>query len=152
MARFFSSLRAVLSKTRLNWLLRSLERSSVALTLAALALGLGFATFVVLSGGMSFGHYAVLEPVVVVLNSLVLCLLLVAIVMRIGPMVAEHRKGLAGARLHVRLVTLFGIVAVAPPLWWVRLRPCFSIMVFKSGFQTGLIPHSTRRWRHRAGI
>lgn len=131
MARFFSSLRAVLSKTRLNWLLRSLERSSVALTLAALALGLGFATFVVLSGGMSFGHYAVLEPVVVVLNSLVLCLLLVAIVMRIGPMVAEHRKGLAGARLHVRLVTLFGIVAVAPTI----VVGTFATLFFHYGIQ-----------------
>ena len=64
MKRLFSSFKQLLSRTRLHWLLRSLERKSVALTLATLALCLGFATFVVLSGGMSFVHYALIEPLV----------------------------------------------------------------------------------------
>ncbi|MBS1015383.1 MULTISPECIES: PAS domain-containing sensor histidine kinase [Acetobacter] len=131
MQRFLSSLSTLLARTRFHWLLRSLERKTVALTLAALALGLGFATFVVLSGGMSFGHYAVIEPLVVVLNSVVLGLLLLAVTMRVGPMLVEHRKGLAGARLHVRLVTLFGIVAVAPTL----VVGVFATLFFHYGIQ-----------------
>lgn len=131
MRRFFASVHLFMAQTRIHWLFRSLESRSVTLTLAALALGLGFATFVVLSGGTSSGHYAVLEPLVVALNTLVLCLLLVALVVRIGPMVAEHRKGLAGARLHVRLVTLFGIVAVAPTI----VVGTFAALFFHYGIQ-----------------
>ncbi|MDN7351409.1 sensor histidine kinase NtrY-like [Acetobacter senegalensis] len=131
MKHFLSTLKALLSRTRLHWLLRSLERKSVALTLAALALCLGFATFVALSGGMSFGHYAIIEPLILLVNSLVLGLLLLALAMRVGPMLAEHRKGLAGARLHVRLVTLFGIVAVAPTL----VVGAFATLFFHYGIQ-----------------
>ena len=72
------------SRARLQWLLRALERRSVDLTLVALALCLGFSTFVVLSGGMSFGHYAVLEPVVVIVKGLVLLLLMLAMGARGG--------------------------------------------------------------------
>ena len=104
------------TKARVRWLLRALERRSVAITLATLALCLGFATFVVLSAGMSFGRYALIEPLVLFLNGLVLLLLVLALVIRAWPMLVEHRKGLVGARLHVRLVTLLGIVAVAPTL------------------------------------
>lgn len=132
MKNFFRNAPDVRPRSRLHWVFRSLERKSVALTLAALALGLGFATFVVLSGGMSSGHYySIIEPLVIVLNSLVLCLLLVAIVIRVGPMLSEQRKGLAGARLHVRLVTLFGIVAVAPTV----VVGAFAALFFHYGIQ-----------------
>lgn len=131
MKQFLFSLRHLLSRTRLHWLLRSLERKTVAITLAALALCLGFATFVVLSGGMSFGHYSLIEPLLLFLNGMVLALLVVALAIRIGPMVREHRKGLAGARLHVRLVTLFGIVAVAPTL----VVGAFATLFFHYGIQ-----------------
>ncbi|MBO1327687.1 PAS domain-containing sensor histidine kinase [Acetobacter suratthaniensis] len=117
--------------TRARWLLRALERRSVAITLATLALCLGFATFVVLSAGMSFGRYALIEPLVLFLNGLVLVLLLLALVIRVWPMLVEHRKGLVGARLHVRLVTLFGIVAVAPTL----VVGVFATLFFHFGIQ-----------------
>ena len=89
----------VFTRARARWLLRALERRSVAITLATLALCLGFATFVVLSAGMSFGRYALIEPLVLFLNGLVLALLLLALVIRVWPMLVEHRKGLVGARL-----------------------------------------------------
>ncbi|MFT8519816.1 sensor histidine kinase NtrY-like [Acetobacter syzygii] len=119
------------SRTRLQWLLRALERRSVAITLAALALCLVFATFVVLSGGMSFGHYALVEPFVLVVNGLVLLLLLLAMGVRGWPILVEYRKGLAGTRLHVRLVTLFGIVAVAPTV----VVGVFATLFFHYGIQ-----------------
>ena len=119
------------TKARVSWLLRALERRSVAITLATLALCLGFATFVVLSAGMSFGRYALIEPLVLFLNGLVLLLLVLALVIRVWPMLVEHRKGLVGARLHVRLVTLFGIVAVAPTL----VVGVFATLFFHFGIQ-----------------
>ncbi len=121
----------VFTRARARWLLRALERRSVAITLATLALCLGFATFVVLSAGMSFGRYALIEPLVLFLNGLVLALLLLALVIRVWPMLVEHRKGLVGARLHVRLVTLFGIVAVAPTL----VVGVFATLFFHFGIQ-----------------
>ncbi|MFT9014991.1 MAG: PAS domain-containing sensor histidine kinase [Acetobacter sp.] len=124
-------IRPFLSRNRLRWLLRSLERRSVSLILAALALCLGFATFVVLSAGMSFGHYALMEPLILVLNGVVLALLLLALGIRVWPLLAERRKGLAGARLHVRLMTLFGIVAVAPTL----VVGVFATLFFHYGIQ-----------------
>ena len=131
MQRFLSSLSTLLARTRFHWLLRSLERKTVALMLAALALGLGFATFVVLSGGMSFGHYALLEPIILFLNGLVLALFLLALILRLWPMLLEHRGDLVGTRLHVRLVTLFGIVAVAPTL----VVGGFATLFFHYGIQ-----------------
>ncbi|MDN6714517.1 MAG: HAMP domain-containing protein, partial [Acetobacter sp.] len=119
------------SRAGLQWLLRALERRSVAVTLVALALCLVFATFVVLSGGMSFGHYAVVEPLVLVVNGLVLLLLLLAMGVRGWPILVEYRKGLAGTRLHVRLVTLFGIVAVAPTV----VVGVFATLFFHYGIQ-----------------
>ncbi len=125
------SFRHLFSRSRLQWLLRALERRSVAVTLVALALCLVFATFVVLSGGMSFGHYAVVEPLVLFVNGLVLLLLLLAMGVRGWPVLVEYRKGLAGTRLHVRLVTLFGIVAVAPTV----VVGVFATLFFHYGIQ-----------------
>lgn len=124
-------LQSCLSRARLRWVLRSLERRSVALALAALTLCLGFATFVVLSAGMSFGRYALLEPIILFLNGLVLALFLLALILRLWPMLLEHRGDLVGTRLHVRLVTLFGIVAVAPTL----VVGGFATLFFHYGIQ-----------------
>jgi len=81
-----------------------------------MALVLAFATFVVLSGGMSLAHRPQVQAIVFLLDFIMLMLIAAAAVVQIGRMLAERRLGLAGARLHVRLITLFGIVAVAPTI------------------------------------
>ncbi|WP_342630144.1 PAS domain-containing sensor histidine kinase [Nguyenibacter vanlangensis] len=108
-----------------------LARRNVAITLVALALCFGVATFVVLSGGMSLTHYPRVQALIFILNFLVLLLLALALAERVGRVLAERRSGLAGARLHVRLVTLFGIVAAAPTI----LVGTFAAVFFHYGIQ-----------------
>ena len=100
----------------LRRLFARLTSANGAVLLTVLALVLAFATFVVLSGGMSLAHRPQVQAIVFLLDFITLMLIAAAAVVQIGRMVAERRLGLAGARLHVRLITLFGIVAVAPTI------------------------------------
>ncbi|WP_232228041.1 sensor histidine kinase NtrY-like [Asaia astilbis] len=84
------------------------------MVLACAALVLLITTFVVLARGLSFAYRPQIEAFVFLLDFVVLLLLGTAVIIRMGRMLAERRTGLAGARLHVRLITLFGVVAVAP--------------------------------------
>ena len=104
---------------------------AVTLVLAALAFAVGLATFVFLARGAPF----VLRPGVsvgLVLANLSAVLLLVAVLAgRLTRVWVERRRGSAGARLHVRLVLLFGGVAVAPAI----LVACFAVAFFHFGIQ-----------------
>lgn len=95
-------------------LVRHVSRLKTAMVLACAALVLLVTTFVVLARGLSFAYRPQIEAVVFLLDFIVLLLLGTAVIIRVGRMLAERRRGLAGARLHVRLITLFGVVAVAP--------------------------------------
>ncbi|GBQ44989.1 ATP-binding protein [Komagataeibacter sucrofermentans] len=112
-------------------MLDMLVRRNVALVLVLLALVLGVATFVVLSGGNSLAHHPQIQALVFILNFLVLLLLATSLTEKVGRVLAERRSGLAGARLHVRLVTLFGIVAVAPTI----VVGTFAAVFFHYGIQ-----------------
>jgi two-component system, NtrC family, nitrogen regulation sensor histidine kinase NtrY len=104
----------------------------VALGLAILALLLGITTFVLLSGGSPFGPTSSGQIVTIVLiNAGALLLLGISLAARITRVWAERRRGSAGARLHVRLVLLFGGVAVIPAL----LVGVFSAVFFNLGIQ-----------------
>lgn len=96
-----------------RWLARA-ATANAAILLAIVALFLCFVTFVILAGGLSFAHQPQIEASVFLLDFVVLLLLATVVLIRVGRMLAERRTGLAGARLHVRLITLFGVVAVAP--------------------------------------
>jgi hypothetical protein len=104
---------------------------AVTLVLAALAFLVGLATFVFLARGTPFG----LQPGVSVgllLGNLSAVLLLVAVLAgRLTRVWVERRRGSAGSRLHVRLVLLFGGVAVAPAI----LVACFAVAFFHFGIQ-----------------
>jgi two-component system nitrogen regulation sensor histidine kinase NtrY len=104
---------------------------TVTLVLAALAFAVGLATFFFLARGAPF----VLRPGVgvgLVLANLSAVLLLVAVLAgRLTRVWVERRRGSAGARLHVRLVLLFGGVAVAPAI----LVACFAVAFFHFGIQ-----------------
>ncbi|WP_050801477.1 sensor histidine kinase NtrY-like [Gluconobacter morbifer] len=87
-----------------------------AVLLTVMALVLAFATFVILAGGMSLAHRPQVQAIVFLLDFVMLMLIAAAAVVQMGRMMAERKLGLAGARLHARLITLFGIVAVAPTI------------------------------------
>jgi two-component system, NtrC family, nitrogen regulation sensor histidine kinase NtrY len=104
---------------------------ALTLVLAAIAFGIGLATFVFLARGSPFG----LQPGVgvgLVLGNLSAVLLLGAVLAaRLTRVWAERRRGSAGSRLHVRLVLLFGGVAVAPTI----VVACFAVAFFHFGIQ-----------------
>ena len=103
-----------MKRPSLRTFLVRLTSANGAVLLTVTALILAFATFVVLAGGMSLAHLPQLQAVVFLLDFIMLMLISAAAVVQVGRMVAERRLGLAGARLHVRLITSFGVVAVAP--------------------------------------
>lgn len=103
------------------------------LGLALGALLLGVATFSVLSNGSPFGPRRQGAVVAIVLINLAVLLLLGAsLAGRLVRVWAERRRGSAGSRLHVRLVLLFGGVAVVPAL----LVAGFAALFFNLGIET----------------
>ena len=101
------------------------------LVLAAIALALGIASFSVLSGGMTLAHRPHVDLVLFSANLLVLLLLGAALAARLANVLGERRRGLAGSRLHVRLVLLFGVVAVVPT----TVVAVFAAVFFHLGIQ-----------------
>jgi two-component system, NtrC family, nitrogen regulation sensor histidine kinase NtrY len=102
------------------------------LGLAVGALLLGIATFSVLSGGSPFGPMRQGSELGLMLVSLLVLLLLGAsLAGRLVRVWAERRRGSAGSRLHVRLVLLFGVVAVVPSI----LVAGFAAAFFNLGIQ-----------------
>jgi two-component system, NtrC family, nitrogen regulation sensor histidine kinase NtrY len=103
----------------------------VTLVLAALAFAVGLATFIIMARGTPFG----LRPGVgvgLVLANLSAVLLLGAVLAgRLTRVWVERRRGSAGSRLHIRLVLLFGGVAVAPTI----MVACFAVAFFHFGIQ-----------------
>ncbi len=120
---------------RPSWQLRRLRALLLGkvgtLVLAATALVLGIATFSVLSGGMTLMHRPRVERVLFIANLPVLALLAAALVLRLANVLGERRRGLAGSRLHVRLVLLFGVVAVVPT----TVVAVFAAVFFHLGIQ-----------------
>ena len=102
------------------------------LGLAVTAVLLGLGTFVLLAGGSPFGPTRPGQIVGMVLaNAGVLTLLAASLAARLVRVWAERRRGSAGSRLHVRLVLLFGVVAVVPSL----VVAAFSAVFFNLGIQ-----------------
>jgi two-component system nitrogen regulation sensor histidine kinase NtrY len=104
----------------------------MALGLAVTAVLLGLGTFVLLAGGSPFGPTRPGQIVGLVLaNAAVLLILAASLSARLVRVWAERRRGSAGARLHVRLVLIFGVVAVVPSL----VVAAFSAVFFNLGIQ-----------------
>ncbi|MBR0673110.1 sensor histidine kinase NtrY-like [Neoroseomonas soli] len=110
----------------------ALQGGGVTIGLALVALVLGLATFAVLSGGTPLGPAGPGQVVGIVLANLAVLLMLVAsLAARLVRMWVERRRGSAGSRLHVRLVLLFGVVAVGPSI----LVAGFAALFFNLGIQ-----------------
>lgn len=120
-----------LSKRLLRWADRVGLGRKVTVALALAALASGVATYTAVTGAPPFGPSG--GSVLLLLNiNLVLLLLLGAIVAkRLVEVWAQRRRGLAGSRLHVRLVVLFSLVAVAPTI----IVAIFSYLFLSFGLQ-----------------
>ena len=103
----------------------------LAIVLGVFAILSGVATIAVLRGFWPGSTPPHLDQLFLLLN-LVLLLPLVAIVAwRLVQLWAERRRGLAGSRLHTRLVVLFSMVAVIPTI----IVAIFSYLLFSFGVQ-----------------
>lgn len=105
------------------------RKAAIAITVAALLSA--FATYAAITGMPPFGPDP--RSIVWLLNlNLVLLLALGFIVIRRLVVVwTERRRGLAGSRLHIRLVMLFGAVAIAPTI----VVAIFSALFLNIGIQ-----------------
>ena len=115
-------------RARLSRLVDLLIGRVSTLVLAAVALALGVATFVFLATGVQRPN----QLFALILANLVVVLLLVALLsVRLTRVWMERRRAAAGARLHVRLVLLFSVVAVTPAI----VVAVFSTIFFNYGIQ-----------------
>ncbi|MEE8188725.1 MAG: HAMP domain-containing protein, partial [Kiloniellales bacterium] len=108
----------------------NLERK-LAIGLLVATVGSGTVTFAAMTGNLPVA----VDPwtVLLLLNlDLILLLVLSAIVARrLVILWTARKKGLAGARLHARLVALFSLIAVTPTI----VVATFSVMLFNFGLQ-----------------
>ncbi len=123
---------AALGRSGMGRVMDILLGKIVTLVLAAVGLVLAIVTFVLLSGGAPI----TLRPNVVfmsILASAAVLLLLCAVVAgRLTRVWVERRRGSAGSRLHVRLVLMFGVVAVTPSI----VVAAFAAAFFNLGIQS----------------
>ena len=102
----------------------------LALLLALAALGSGVATYgVITEAGFTPDPDTVSK--LLVLNLVLLLLLAGVVSWRIFRLWAERRAGLAGSRLHIQFVALFGALAAAPAI----IMAVFSALFFNLGVE-----------------
>ena len=98
--------------------------------IAAITLS-GFATYAALSAAPPFGN----DPNTVIwllnLDLIIMMLLVGLIARRFAKLLSGRRKGIAGSKLHVRLVVIFSIMAAAPAI----IMAIFSTFFFHFGVQ-----------------
>ena len=104
----------------------------VTLVLATLAFGVAFATFIILARGAPLSPKPGVTVGLVLANLIAILLLVAVLAGRLTRVWVERRRGSAGSRLHVRLVLLFGGVAVAPAI----VVACFAVAFFHFGIQS----------------
>src|SRR5438093_5740029 len=88
----------------------------IAIALAAAALASGIATYLALTGAPPFGPRPGVVLALLYLDLVLLLALAALVAKRLVAVWAERRRGLAGSRLQVRPVGLFGLIAVLPTI------------------------------------
>ncbi len=108
-----------------------LERK-LALALTVLAVISGLTTYVMISTAPPAGRSV--QTVVLLLNIDMILLLLLGVIVarRLVKLFLQRRQGLAGSKLHGRLVALFGVIAVLPAI----VVSVFSVLFLSSGLET----------------
>ncbi len=111
---------------------RSGWERKIALFLGLAAIASGFATYGALKSMPPFGNDP--QTIMWLLNAdLIILLLLVSLISwRVVALWSGHKKGTAGARLHVRLVLIFSFLAATPAI----IMTVFSAYFFHFGIQT----------------
>ncbi|HEY3919188.1 MAG TPA: PAS domain-containing sensor histidine kinase [Stellaceae bacterium] len=103
----------------------------LALTLGVFAFFSGAATIAALRGVWPGAGVPHLDQLFLLLNFILLLPLIAILAWRLVQLWTERRRGLAGSRLHTRLVVLFSLVAVIPTV----VVAIFSYLLFSFGVQ-----------------
>ena len=103
-----------------------------ALVLVALGMATGVATFAVLTGLTPIRPEQSVVTLLLLANGALAALIAVIVAVQVFYLLREKRRGTAGAGLHIRLISLFSIVAVAPAL----LVAAFATVTLKRGLDT----------------
>lgn len=86
------------------------------LAIVILAVGCGLATFVLLTGLTPVKPTPEVIMALMGINGFLVLLMIAMITWQLAVLFRARRKRVAGARLHIRIVTLFSIVAAVPAL------------------------------------
>ncbi len=116
-----------------HWMTRVDLYPRLELVITAIVVVLGFSSYAILTGqsAPAAGFSPSMVTLLLVANLLPMMALLVLIARRLALLLTARKRGLAGARLHVRLVALFSAVAAVPTL----LVVVFASLLFQFGVQ-----------------
>ena len=103
----------------------------LAIVLGVFAVLSGAATLATLRGMWPGALSPHLDQLFLLLNLVLLLPLIAIVAWRLVQLWAERRRGLAGSRLHTRLVVLFSLIAVVPTIF----VAIFSYLLFSFGVQ-----------------
>ncbi len=116
----------------LSWAKRVNLSYKFAVVLAVAVVASAIGTYSAVLGLPPFGNRATINQLFLLLNLILVLPLCGIIFWRVAQVWAERRRGLAGSRLHIRLVLLFGLVAVIPTI----IVAVFSYLLFSFGVQS----------------
>ncbi len=117
-----------------------LSRWSIRVDLARkLAIGLticaaisGIATYAALTGMVSMGANPRTILILLTIDLVLLLALSIMVVRQVVKVWVAHKRGSAGSRLHIKLVILFGLVAITPAI----VVAVFSLLFFGLGIES----------------
>ncbi|WP_207478775.1 sensor histidine kinase NtrY-like [Arenibaculum pallidiluteum] len=105
------------------------NKLAVALTVAAIAAGI--VTYGAMTASAPFGADVQTVSMLLTLDLVLLLALGAIVARRVVALWTERRRGLAGSRLHVRLVAIFSLLAVLPAI----VTAAFATVIFHEGIQ-----------------
>ncbi|MDY0240943.1 MAG: PAS domain-containing sensor histidine kinase [Rhodospirillaceae bacterium] len=122
----------ILVRLRLWAKRKGLTGGRLTILLALAVMASGSATYAALMGAPPIGVPNPRTVFILLMLDCIFLLLLIGLVgWRLMRVLIERRKGVAGSKLHVRLVVMFSLVAVTPAI----LVAVFSVMLIKFGVE-----------------
>jgi two-component system, NtrC family, nitrogen regulation sensor histidine kinase NtrY len=119
------------SQGLLHWAGRFGLARKAAIVLAVAAVASAVCTYAALRGLPPFNSRPNFDQLFLILNLVLVLPLCLIVFWRVAQVWADRRRGRHGSRLHVRLVLLFGLVAVIPTV----IVALFSYLLFSYGVQ-----------------
>ena len=113
------------------WSVRVGLRKRLTLVLVALALGSGLATYAAMTQTPFFGNDPTTVTILLTFDLVFMLLLGTLVAQRIYTVLMRRRRNQAGSRLHVRMVGVFTLLAVAPAV----LVAMFAAVFFYFGVE-----------------